>query len=81
MKPLSRQRLWQKQRQRQGVCILCPDKAVKGQYCAKHNEYHRTAARNRYRKAHGIALDAPIRTRSLLPPQVTAVAMLKEIKI
>ena len=57
---MTRQYQWALRRREAGLCVTCGKKA-KAQMCkvcwAKRRDYNR----NRYRKAHGIPLDAPIK--------------------
>lgn len=71
---LSRQRLWQKRMAAEGRCIICATKTDLGTRCALHLALFRTDNRNRYRKRHGIPLDAPIvrgrkRTIGVIKPE------------
>ena len=60
----SKQRRWQQRQIEKGLCIKCSKPAVNGgRYCARHQAYERVRNRNRYRKAKGIPLDAPLSTR------------------
>jgi hypothetical protein len=41
-KPLSRQRLWQLRKKKEGKCIICGAKRATANHCRKHaNEYNR----------------------------------------
>ena len=73
---MNRQQKWQKEKIEQGLCRICGKKAIEGIiFCDTHlkksriqslNRYKRKreeikiSNRNRYRKKHGIQIDAPI---------------------
>lgn len=56
---MTRQYIWALKRRKAGLCVTC-GKPAKSQHCkacwAKRRDYNR----NRYRRKHGIPLDAPI---------------------
>ena len=57
----SRQLKWQNKKQEEGKCRICGKSATDKFSCLEHLKKHRTRMRNRYRKKHGIKLDAPIK--------------------
>lgn len=58
----SRQREYQLRHKAMGLCLYCPDLAIRGALCQRHYERHAIAQRNRYRKRHGLPVDmSPVR--------------------
>lgn len=49
-----------KKQRKLGNCVTCGQPAGKARYCPKHLDEQRVAARNRYRRKHGIPVNAPI---------------------
>lgn len=66
MNQLSKQRKFQLRQKEKGLCSLC-NEPVAGENnsttCIKHRDENRVRNRNRYRKAKGIPLDAPLHYR------------------
>jgi hypothetical protein len=56
----SKQRKWQKEQIAKRLCTLCNEPLSTTQHCAEHAEGKRARERNRYRKAKGIPLEAPL---------------------
>jgi hypothetical protein len=59
-KPVSYQRRWQIRMEDDGRCGHCGKPAVRAGHCRECREKKNNRARNRYRLAHGIPIDAPI---------------------
>ena len=61
MKKKSRQQEWAERRHAKGVCVVCGEPLSSKWYCQEHTESVRENARNRYRKKHGIPVNAPLK--------------------
>ncbi len=61
MKKKSRQQEWQLKQQREGKCCICGEPLSTKWNCKEHAEIQREKARSRYRKKHGISINAPLK--------------------
>ena len=61
MKKKSRQQLWQEKQRKEGKCCICDKPLFTKWHCIDHAKIQRESAKARYRKKHGISINAPLK--------------------